>query len=77
MARGLRADLVPERYIAEGLLESLASRVLKGQRVLLPRARGARDVLVDGLADCGAVVDDLPLYEAAVPRSPCGVPGGT
>jgi uroporphyrinogen III methyltransferase/synthase len=36
--------------------------------VLLPRARGARDVLAEGLAGMGARVDDLPLYVAAVPE---------
>ena len=48
-ARGLRADVVPGRFVAEGLLESLADRVMHGDRILLPRAAGAREVLVDGL----------------------------
>jgi uroporphyrinogen III methyltransferase/synthase len=69
-ARGLRADLVPERYVAEGLLDAFATRVMRGQRVLLPRARGARDVLIDGLQAMGARIDELPLYRAAVPASP-------
>jgi uroporphyrinogen III methyltransferase/synthase len=69
-ARGLRADLVPERYVAEGLLDAFGTRVMRGQRVLLPRARGARDVLIEGLQAMGARVDELPLYRAAVPSSP-------
>lgn len=69
-ARGLRADVAPERYVAEGLLDALASRVIRGQRVLLPRAREARDALVVGLEAMGATVDDLPLYRTAVPASP-------
>ena len=64
---GLRADIVPQRYVAEGLLEALDGRNLRGQRVLLPRAAGARDVLVDGLAQRCATVDELKLYVAAVP----------
>ncbi len=67
---GLRADLVPERFVAEGLLDAFASRVMRGQRVLLPRAEGAREVLVDGLLAMGASVRELTLYRAAVPERP-------
>ncbi len=67
---GLRADLVPERYIAEGVLEALAARPIRGVRFLLPRAQGARETLVDGLVARGAVVDELKLYVAAIPERP-------
>jgi len=67
---GLRADLVPEKFVAEGLLDAFASRVVLGQRVLLPRAEGAREVLVDGLEEMGAHVHELTLYRAAVPSQP-------
>jgi uroporphyrinogen III methyltransferase/synthase len=69
-AVGLRADLVPERYVAESLLEAFAVRAMRGQRVLLPRAEGAREVLVDGLAALGARVDELTLYRSDVPANP-------
>ena len=42
--------------------------MLRGARVLLPRAEGARDTLVEGLEARGARVDELKLYRAAVPR---------
>jgi uroporphyrinogen III methyltransferase/synthase len=67
---GLRPDLVPSRFIAEGLIEAFAPRVMRGQRVLLPRAEGAREVLVDGLQEMGAHVHELTLYRSAVPRQP-------
>ena len=67
---GLRADLVPERYVAEGLLEAMAPRVMRGERVLLPRAEGARDVLVSGLEARGAAVRELRLYRAVTPAEP-------
>ena len=66
--RGVHADLVPERFLAEGLVEALAERDLTGQRVLWPRARGARRTLVAGLGRLGATVDEVPLYSAAVPE---------
>jgi len=59
--RGVLADVVPERFVAEGLVEALAGRPVR--RALLARARGARDVLPDALRERGAHVDVLPLYE--------------
>jgi uroporphyrinogen III methyltransferase/synthase len=61
---------LPERYVAEGLLDAFAQHVVRGQRVLLPRAHGSRDVLIDGLQALGARVDELLLYRSAVPSSP-------
>ena len=67
---GIRPDIVPERYVAEGLVEVLATRPMRGTRVLLPRAEGARETLVDALTARGAVVDELILYVAAIPNTP-------
>ena len=66
-AYALRADLVPERFVAEGLLEAFGGHVLRGARILLPRAAGARDELPRGLEEMGATVDELTLYRAEVP----------
>ncbi len=60
---GVRADVVPERFVAEGLLEALESLPLEGRRVLVARAAEARDVLPDTLRERGAEVDVLPLYD--------------
>ncbi|MFI5178982.1 MAG: uroporphyrinogen-III C-methyltransferase [Vicinamibacterales bacterium] len=69
-SHGLRADIVPELFVAEGLLEAFSARVMRGQRVLLPRAEGARGVIVGGLEALGAHVHELTLYRAAVPSRP-------
>jgi len=60
---GIEADVVPERFVAEGLLEALADEPLEGRRVLVARAAEARDVLPDGLRERGAAVDVVALYE--------------
>ncbi len=65
---GVHADLVPERFLAEGVVEALAAQDMTAKRVLWPRARGARRTLVVGLERLGATVDELPLYSAAVPK---------
>jgi uroporphyrinogen III methyltransferase/synthase len=59
--RGVIADVVPERFVAEGLVEALAN--LPFRRALVARAAGARDVLPDALRARGAEVDVLDLYE--------------
>ncbi len=58
---GVSADLVPERFVAEGLVEALAD--IPVQRALIARATQARDVLPDALRERGAEVDVLALYE--------------
>jgi len=69
-ARGLQADLVPEEFVAESVVEALARQKVARQRILLPRAEAARRELVSGLRALGARVDELPLYVAAPPGSP-------
>jgi uroporphyrinogen III methyltransferase/synthase len=68
--RGLQADLVPEEFVAESVVEALARQKMARQRVLVPRAESARPELVEGLRSFGARVDELPLYVAAPPDSP-------
>jgi uroporphyrinogen III methyltransferase / synthase len=58
---GVIADIVPERFVAEGLVDALAG--LPVARALVARAREARDVLPDALRARGAQVDVLELYE--------------
>ena len=61
--RGIRADVVPERFVAEALVEALESVPVEGRRVLVARAAEARDVLPEALRARGAEVDDVALYE--------------
>jgi uroporphyrinogen III methyltransferase/synthase len=61
-AVGIAADLIPERFVAESLLEAFPPPVAAGERVLLPRAETARDVLPEGLRARGYDVDVMPVY---------------
>jgi uroporphyrinogen III methyltransferase/synthase len=58
---GVIADVVPERFVAEGLVEALAG--VPVSRALVARAAHARDVLPDALRARGAEVDVMALYE--------------
>jgi uroporphyrinogen III methyltransferase / synthase len=60
---GVIADVVPERFVAEALVESLAEVPINGKPVLVARAAEARDVLPDALRERGAEVDVVALYE--------------
>ena len=60
---GIAADVVPERFVAEALVEALAGVEVAGRRVLVARAAEARDVLPDALRERGAAVDVVALYE--------------
>ncbi|HEX8959351.1 MAG TPA: uroporphyrinogen-III synthase, partial [Solirubrobacterales bacterium] len=60
---GVVADIVPERFVAEALVDALASVEVAGRPVLIARAAEARDVLPEALRERGAVVDVIALYE--------------
>jgi uroporphyrinogen III methyltransferase/synthase len=65
--RGLAADVVPEQFVAESLVEALRRRDdVAGRRVLLARAAGARSVLPDGLRALDAQVDEVPIYRTVL-----------
>jgi uroporphyrinogen III methyltransferase/synthase len=63
----LRADVVPHEYRAEALAAAIGEGAVRGQRILLARAAGARSVLPDTLRALGAVVDDVATYRTKVP----------
>jgi uroporphyrinogen III methyltransferase/synthase len=60
---GIAADIVPERFVADALVEALASVEVEGRQVLVARAAEARDALPDALRERGAEVDVVALYE--------------
>ena len=65
LAHGLAADVMPERFVAEGVLEALTSRDdVRGTRVLYLAAINARDVLPKGLRALGCDVRVIPLYRS-------------
>jgi uroporphyrinogen III methyltransferase / synthase len=59
--RGLIADVLPDRFVAEGLVHALAE--VPVSRALIARAAHARDVLPAALRERGAEVDVVELYE--------------
>lgn len=65
---GLEADLVPEDYTAEGLLEKFENIDLKKKDIGLPRTLAARDVLPNGLEKRGALIHLVEAYKSDLPQ---------
>jgi len=67
-SRGVKVDVVPKEYVAESVVCSLKKKVLR-RRVLLVRAKVARDVIPRELRKAGAHVEVVEAYETVVPQS--------
>ena len=64
---GLKVKMVPEEYVAESVVKGLRDKV-NGKRVVLIRAKVARDVIPEELRAAGAEVDVVEAYETVVPE---------
>jgi uroporphyrinogen III methyltransferase/synthase len=65
LERGIAVDVIPERFVAEGLLEKLGERDdVAGARVLYVTAEGSREVLPEGLEGLGAEVNIIHAYRS-------------
>ena len=56
-------DLVPEKFVAEGLVEAFANESIENLTVLWVRAEEARDVIYEGLTALGGIVDECIAYK--------------
>ncbi len=70
---GIRVDLTPAEYRAEGILDAFAAAgPVRGGRFLLPRAEAARELLGDELRKAGAEVVDVDTYRTLAIRDDGG-----
>lgn len=61
-SRGLMVDLVPGEYRAEAVIEAFRSMANRGEKVLIPRAMEAREILPRELQKMNLEVDVVPAY---------------
>jgi len=66
---GVKADLIPSQYQAEGVLDSMKKAGVAGQRVLIARAAQAREILPEELRRLGAEVQVVPVYQTVAPHA--------
>ncbi len=65
---GLKADIIPDKYTAEGLLAIFEDINIKDKFIGIPRTFAARDVLPIGLEDMGADVLLAEAYKSGLPK---------
>jgi uroporphyrinogen-III synthase len=65
---GLRVTVTPKEYVAESVVAAL-HRHVKNKRVLLVRAKVARDVIPRDLRKAGVHIDVAEAYETVAPKS--------
>jgi uroporphyrinogen III methyltransferase/synthase len=66
-AEGIRPDLLPSGYHAEGVVQKFAELGGAGQKALYPKADRARDVIPKGLAELGMEVVAPVAYRTVIP----------
>jgi len=63
---GFRVTVVPEHYHSEGVVAALGTAIV-GKKVLLARAKVARDVIPDALTKAGALMTVVDAYQTVLP----------
>jgi len=66
--KGIGIDYIPKEFVAEGILKGFEKMMIKGNRILLARAKKAREILPKGLRKMGAEVDVVEAYRTVRPR---------
>ena len=66
--KGVQVSYTPKEFIAEGILRGFKKMELKGKRILLARAKKARDILPKGLRKMGAKVNVVETYRTVKPK---------
>jgi uroporphyrinogen III methyltransferase/synthase len=64
---GIQADLVPSEFQAEGVIAALSVQSIAKQRILIPRAAVAREMLPEQLRTLGAEVRVVTAYRTLLP----------
>jgi uroporphyrinogen III methyltransferase/synthase len=67
--KGVPVHFIPKAFIAESILEGFKKKSINGKKILLARAKKARDILPKGLRKMGTDVDVVEAYRTVRPRS--------
>ena len=62
-AEWIKADTLPEKFTAEGLVQLLAKKRIAGKQVVVLRSDQASEVLTKGLKSSGATVQEIEVYK--------------
>lgn len=67
LPHGIRPDMVPVDYKAEGVVAEFGKMEMKGKRILFPRADKARELIQKALTEMGAEVSAPIAYRNIIP----------
>ena len=67
--KGLKADLIPDNFTAEGLLDVFKDIEITGKKIGIPKTLAARDTLPDGLKNMGAEIFIAEAYRSGLPEN--------
>lgn len=59
--------IIPKKFSGEGVVEALSKYDLKNKTVFIPRSALGREDLPRGLADLGAIIKTVPVYNISLP----------
>ncbi len=65
---GIITDIIPKRFIAESLFEELEKVLTKNDKVLIPRAKNSRDLLINKIGEI-CDIDEVITYESTLDKS--------
>lgn len=65
---GIKVDLIPETFSAEGLIDIFTKDSLKNVKILLPRAEEAREVFPEKVRELGGYIDTPATYKTIKPE---------
>ncbi len=63
----INVNIIPDKFSAEGVIETLSGYNLKNKVVFIPRSAIGREELPLGLKDLGAIIKSVPVYNVAIP----------
>jgi uroporphyrinogen III methyltransferase/synthase len=67
--KGVRADMIPADYKAEGVIAAFSTLDVRGKKILFPRADKAREIIPFALGEMGALVVAPVAYRNIIPAS--------
>lgn len=68
-AYGLKADLLPDEFVAEGLLHTLQRELKPNDKVMIARGQLGRVTLIEALEEASITVKEIIVYETYCPNN--------
>jgi uroporphyrinogen-III synthase len=71
---GIPINIIPKNFSSEGVVYELLKFRLNKKVIFIPRSAIGREELPNNLAELGAIIKSIPVYNVAVPSEECLAP---